>query len=91
METPQQEYAHLAQQAYQQPLTPHLIEERWTGWFTFAQACRMCQHELAPHWQLCASCDIRALTACPQCAHPLPPLGARACCCGLPLPDRAVY
>ena len=64
-----------------------LVEEQWADWHHFVQECRACQHELMPHWQLCASCEIRLTTTCPACEHSLPPLGALACrCCGLPIP-----
>jgi hypothetical protein len=61
---------------------------QWLAAFCqFVHACRECQHEIAPHWQLCTRCDIRLAISCPRCAGPLPPAGACTCpCCGLAMP-----
>jgi hypothetical protein len=61
---------------------------QWLAAFRqFVHACRECQHDLTPHWQLCTHCDIRLATSCPRCAGPLPPAGAYACpCCGCAMP-----
>ena len=53
----------------------------------FVYECRACQHDVAPHWQLCTHCDLRLALSCPQCAGSISPAGAYACpCCGLAMP-----
>jgi hypothetical protein len=53
----------------------------------FVHECRACQHDVAPHWQLCTHCDLRLALSCPQCAGSISPAGAYACpCCGLAMP-----
>ena len=61
---------------------------QWLAAFCqFVYECRECQHDIAPHWQLCTHCDIRLAISCPRCAGPLPPAGAYACpYCGLAMP-----
>jgi len=61
---------------------------QWLAEFCqFVHECRVCQLDIAPHWQLCTHCDIRLAISCPQCASPLSPAGAYACsCCGLAMP-----
>lgn len=55
---------------------------------TLAELERQCHGcGVGGHWQLCANCELRLSTACPQCGHPLPPVGSRRCGhCGLHLP-----
>jgi hypothetical protein len=54
----------------------------------FVYECRACQHDVAPHWQLCTHCDLRLALSCPQCAGSISPAGAYACpCCGLAMPS----
>jgi hypothetical protein len=53
----------------------------------FVHECRACQYDVAPHWQLCAHCDVWLAISCLQCTDPLPPAGAYACpCCGFAMP-----
>jgi len=61
---------------------------QWLAAFCqFVHECRECQHDFAPHWQLCTHCDIRLALSCPQCAGAVSPAGACACpCCGLAMP-----
>jgi hypothetical protein len=61
---------------------------QWLAAFCqFVYECRECQHDMAPHWQLCTHCDIRLAISCPQCAGPVAPAGAPACpCCGWAMP-----
>ena len=54
----------------------------------FIHECMECQHEIEPHWQVCAHCGTRLATSCPGCGTPLPPAGALACPhCGLAIPQ----
>jgi rRNA maturation endonuclease Nob1 len=54
----------------------------------FMHECQACQHEIAPHWQVCAHCGVRLATHCPGCGNPLPPAGAQACPrCGVAVPQ----
>jgi hypothetical protein len=61
---------------------------QWLAAFCqFVHACRECQHDVIPYWQLCTHCDIRLALSCPQCAGSVSPAGAYACpCCGLAMP-----
>jgi len=65
-----------------------LVLVQWLAVFCqFVHECRECQHDVAPHWQLCAHCDLRLTMSCPRCTSPVAPAGAHACpCCGLAMP-----
>ena len=61
---------------------------QWLAAFCqFVHECRECQHNIAPHWQLCTHCDIRLAISYPRCAGPVSPAGAHVCpCCGCTMP-----
>jgi hypothetical protein len=70
------------------PRSDSLAQVQWLAEFCrFVHACRECQQEIVPHWQLCTHCEIRLAISCPRCAGALPPAGAYACpCCGYAMP-----
>ena len=41
--------------------------------------CARCRATIDAHWQLCAACELRRATRCPDCDMPLPPAGCRQC------------